>query len=84
MRYGDYYKVIADDNIYAYVRSEINERILVVLNKGDKNTAANLVIPSVYNASKLVGLIDDSEVSIIESKASVELNGMSYGIFEIK
>ncbi|MCH7826687.1 MAG: hypothetical protein IIC75_01730 [Bacteroidetes bacterium] len=30
LRYGDYYSIIADKNIFAYIRSDFNERILVV------------------------------------------------------
>ncbi len=84
LRYGDYYKLIADDNTYAYVRSDLNERILIVLNKGVKSRIAELTFPSVYNASKLVSLIDGSEIGVTENKASVELSSQYYNIFKIK
>ncbi|MCF6268790.1 MAG: hypothetical protein L3J41_03680 [Melioribacteraceae bacterium] len=84
LRYGDYYKLIADDNRYAYIRSDLNERILVVLNKGDKYQTIKLVIPNVYKASKLVSLIDDYEIDVSESEVSIKLNGMGYNIYSIK
>ncbi len=34
LRHGDFYTLIADEDIYAYVRADMNERILVILNKG--------------------------------------------------
>jgi len=33
LRYGDYYSIKADKNIFAYIRSDLYERILIVLNK---------------------------------------------------
>ncbi len=34
LRYGDFQTILVDKDIYAYLRSDFNERILVVLNKG--------------------------------------------------
>ena len=84
LRYGDYYKLIADDNIYAYVRSDLNERILIVLNKGDKSTTTKLVFPNVYEASKLVSLIDGSKIDVVGSTANVKLSNQNYNIYKIK
>ncbi len=84
LRYGDYYKLIADDNIYAYIRSDLNERILVVLNKGNNNKTAKLVFPSVYTASKLISLIDNSEIVVEGNEVSVKLNSQDYNIYKIK
>ena len=83
LRYGDYYKLVADENIYAYVRSDLNERILVVLNKGDKDTMAKLLFPNVYMASKLVSLIDDSKIDVVGSEASIKLSNQDYNIYKI-
>ena len=84
LRYGDYYKLIADDNIYAYVRSDLNERILVMLNKGNKTRSTELVFPNVYGASKLVSLIDETEIDIVGNKTSVKLKNQNYNIYKIK
>ncbi len=42
LRYGDFLTLQADKNIYAYVRSDMNERILVVLNKSENEQVINL------------------------------------------
>jgi cyclomaltodextrinase len=84
LRYGDYYSLIADDNIYAYVRSDLNERILVVLNKSQKKLSSKLVFPNVYKASKLVSLIDNIETQVSVNIANIQLDGMSYNIYKIE
>ena len=33
LRYGDFYTLKADKNIYAFIRSDLNEKVLVILNK---------------------------------------------------
>ncbi len=83
LRYGDFYKLIADKNIYAYVRSDLNERVLIVLNKGNNKTA-KLVFPSIYKISKLINLIDNSEIVVNENEANVKVNSQDYNIYEIK
>ncbi len=84
LRYGDYYKLIADENIYAYIRSDLNERILIVINKGDIKSTANLIFPNVYELSNLVSLVDGSEVDVVENKVSVKLDEQSYNIYILK
>ncbi len=48
LRYGDYYPVTADKNIFAYIRSDFYERVLVVLNKSEEEKDADLTLPSFY------------------------------------
>jgi len=83
LRYGDYYKLIADKNIYAYIRSDLNERIVVVLNKNKKSEKRNLIFPNVYKTSKLVSLIDGSSIEVLDNKAEINIKGSSYNIFKI-
>lgn len=84
LRYGDYYKLIADDNVYAYIRSDLNERIMIVLNKNKKEEKREIILPSFYKSHKLVSLIDGNEVSISTNTVNLLLAGESYNIYEIK
>ncbi len=49
LRQGDFFTLIADDHCYAYIRSDMNERVLVVLNKSEEKQKVQLNIPQVYN-----------------------------------
>ncbi len=84
LRYGDYYKLIANQNVYAYVRSDLNERILVILNKGNKRINSKIEFPNVYGASRLVSLVDGKELKVRSNKVTIKLNKQEYNIYEIK
>jgi glycosidase len=43
LRYGDFLTLQADENIYAYLRSDMNERVLVVVNKNSNNQIVELL-----------------------------------------
>jgi cyclomaltodextrinase / maltogenic alpha-amylase / neopullulanase len=83
LRYGDYYSLIADTNILAYVRSDMNERVLVILNKNPEQQKIEVNIPSFYETFKLKDLLT-GEVIAIDNKASINVNGIGYRIFNLE
>ena len=54
LRYGDFYTLEVQDDLFAYVRSDFNQRVLVVLNKSEEDKNVNLEIPSFYNCELFV------------------------------
>ena len=48
LRYGDYFTLQSDNNLYAFIRSDFNERILIVLNKSDGPQEIELNLPEIY------------------------------------
>ena len=83
LRYGDFYTLIADNNIYAYVRSDLNERILVILNKGENRVTQKIELPIVYGASKITSLIDGKALKVRTNKVTIKLNKQNYNIYQI-
>ena len=63
LRYGDYCTVRADKQIYAYLRSDFNERVLVVIHRKDINSEVQIELPEELNISSLECLNDTPEVS---------------------
>ncbi len=49
LRYGDFYTLDVQDDLFAYVRSDFNERILIVLNKSGQEKNIDLKIPQFYD-----------------------------------
>ncbi len=80
LRHGDFYTLQADDNIYAYVRSDLNERILVVLNKSESEQYLHLEIPERYNIAKINNLKNNE---ITEFNNNIEINSKSWGIYQL-
>lgn len=83
LRHGDYYTLFADENIYAYLRSDFNERILVTLNKGDKKEI-KLTLPEGINVTVLKNVVDGSEINVNENSVMLELDKISWGMYLLK
>ncbi len=84
LRNGDFYTLIADENIYAYVRSNFEERILVVLNKNENKQSVNLSLPSNYKLSSATDLLTDNEIIITENNYEFEIDPIDYKFFILK
>lgn len=84
LRYGDYYSVAADDNIFAYTRSYMNDRILVVINKDEESQSVNLEIPIIYSAKTLTDVKLGEKIELNNSKATLTLDGISWKMFLIE
>jgi cyclomaltodextrinase / maltogenic alpha-amylase / neopullulanase len=81
LRYGDYYSVKADTNIFAFIRSDLNERVLVILNKNRESQTINLEFPEFYKSKYMVDLLTDEKIEIDENKTIVPVKGISYRFF---
>ncbi|MCW9096568.1 MAG: alpha-amylase family glycosyl hydrolase, partial [Ignavibacteriaceae bacterium] len=84
LRYGDFLTLQADKNIYAYLRSDMNERILIILNKYEKRQEVNLTVPSFYNIRRAKNLITNEFVLVKENKLIYTINGISYLILKLE
>lgn len=78
LRYGDFYTLQADDNVFAYLRSDFNERILVILNKSDEKQNVEIPLPKIYSVRKAVILEDNSSIECKDGKINVELNSRGW------
>lgn len=83
LRYGDYYTLHADKNIFAYCRSDFYQRIIVVLNKSEKEQDVDINIPSFYNSIALKNLADNSEVKIVNNKIHLSVKPRGWMILKL-
>jgi glycosidase len=84
LRYGDYYTLLANDKFYSFIRSDFDERVLVVLNKSDEKQNLTLSLPSVYSVAKAVNLVDGSVLKIDAGKLTVELSPRGWVIIKLE
>jgi cyclomaltodextrinase len=84
LRYGDYYSLIADTNIFAYVRSDMNERVLLILNKNPEQQDIEVNIPSFYGTLKLKDLLTGAVIAANDNKAHITVKGVGYRIFNLE
>ncbi|MCS7053835.1 MAG: alpha-amylase family glycosyl hydrolase, partial [Ignavibacterium sp.] len=83
LRYGDFLTLKADENFYSFIRSDMNERILVVLNKNYNEQEIKIEFPKFYKVSKLKNLFSDEEINVTNNKVELKLKGTSFQILKL-
>ena len=84
LRYGDFLTLEANKNIYTFIRSDMNERILVILNKNESAQNVNLSIPEVYNIRRATDLITNETLNVANNNVSININGIGYRILKLE
>jgi cyclomaltodextrinase / maltogenic alpha-amylase / neopullulanase len=84
LRYGDFLALQADENVYAYFRSDMNERILTVINKNPNQQKLEFTLPEMYKVSKAKDLVSGKEFEVKNNKLSISVEGIKYLIMIIK
>ncbi|MCS7211191.1 MAG: alpha-amylase family glycosyl hydrolase, partial [Chloroherpetonaceae bacterium] len=84
LRYGDFQTLLANESCFAYLRSDFNERVLVVLNKSNVSQPLTIRLPRLYKATKAVNLLSGSELEIADSKLSLTLPAFGYAVLSIE
>ena len=74
LRYGDFFTLKADDNIFAYCRSDFYERVLVVLNKSGEQQTIELTLPEIYQTQNAINLVDKITYNVVDNKINLNLN----------
>jgi cyclomaltodextrinase len=83
LRYGDFLTLKADEAMYAYLRSDLNERILVVLNKSENARRVALQLPAAYDTHRLVDVLNGSIVPAKKRTACIEVPGIGWRVFRV-
>jgi glycosidase len=81
LRQGDFYMLIANKNIYAYMRSDFNERVLTVLNKSEDKQTVELNFPAIYKLKNGVDLLNGNMLEIINDQLNVEIPATAWRMF---
>lgn len=84
LRYGDFLTLLADENIFAYIRSDFNQRVIVILNKSNKNKTVEIELPTNYNLSEAINLLNGETKKINNHRLVCNVNSIGYLIFKIK
>ena len=84
LRYGDFYTLIADQDVYAYVRSDMNERVLVVLNKSADDKTIKLELPSEFNTNELMNVSSSEKTSVNNNSCEISLSSLGWGMYLLK
>ncbi|QQS35909.1 MAG: alpha-glucosidase C-terminal domain-containing protein [Ignavibacteriales bacterium] len=83
LRYGDFLTLTADKNIYSYIRSDMTERIIVVINKSYNEISTSVKLPEVYRINSVFDLIDGSQYSTQNNSLNLMLKPLSFLILKV-
>ncbi len=84
LRYGDFYPVLADAAVFAYLRSDMNERLLIVLNKSPQPQQRTLRLPAMYREKKARDLLTQNSYIIDNQHLQLRLSPVSGRIFRLE
>ena len=84
LRYGDFLTLQADENIYAYLRSDMNERILILINKNPDQQKVEFTLPGFYKYSKATDLVSGKEYEVKNNKLDPSVDGLGFLILNLE
>jgi cyclomaltodextrinase / maltogenic alpha-amylase / neopullulanase len=84
LRNGDFLTLEADKNIYAYIRSDMNERILVVLNKSIQDQTITPNLSAIYSIHKAIDLITGKVLQVNNDIVTINVRGIGYQILKLE
>jgi glycosidase len=84
LRYGDFLTLQADGNIYSYLRSDMNERILTIINKSPNNQNLDYTLPEMYKTNTVRDLISGKKYMVDNNKVSINIDGIKYLILKLE
>jgi len=84
LRYGDFQTLYADQNCFAYLRSDFNQRILIALNKGEQPQAIELELPGFYGSEKAQNLLSGEEIAVSGGRFMATVPALGWVVLEIR
>ena len=84
LRYGDFLTLQADENVYAYLRSDMNERILILINKNSNQQKVEFILPGFYKYSKATDLVSGKEYGVKNNKLDPSVDGLGFLILNLE
>jgi len=80
LRYGDFYTLHADQSVYSYLRSDFNERIVVVLNKSNEVSNVSIKLPEFLKSSSAID-VGGTKININQNQINLVLPEKSWNMY---
>ncbi|MBL7978862.1 MAG: alpha-glucosidase C-terminal domain-containing protein [Bacteroidetes Order II. Incertae sedis bacterium] len=84
LRYGDFLPIKAEQGLFAFLRSDYNQRVLVVLNKQDHAQEVRLSLPSVHRLIRAQELLTGTIINLQnqEMLTTLPAHGAAFFVLE--
>ncbi|MBN2365200.1 MAG: hypothetical protein EH225_03820, partial [Calditrichaeota bacterium] len=84
LRRGDFLSVLAEKDIYTFIRSDVNERVLVILNKAADKKDIRIPIPEIYDVQQARDITNNQIIPVENTILNVPLDGISSRIMVLE
>jgi glycosidase len=84
LRYGDFQTLFANENCFVYLRSDMNERILVALNKSEQAQNITVEFQDFYQTKNAFNIITGQEIAITDDRLSLNISPIGFSVLKIK
>jgi glycosidase len=84
LRYGDFQTLYADENCFAYLRSDFNQRILVALNKSSQPQTIQLTIPVFYDTKKIRDVTTARETDVVDNRIIINISPTGWAFYRLE
>ena len=84
LRYGDFQTLLADRDGFVYLRSDLNERVLVALNKSEQTQRRRVPLPEVYDLRSAVDLISGERLPVANHALDLRLAPLQGRVFRVE
>jgi len=84
LRYGDFQTVLANDKIYAYLRCDANEKLLVILNKETEKQEVIVQLPTIYETELLNDINTNENISAQGNSFKIKIDGTGWRVLKLK
>ncbi|MFQ5629027.1 MAG: alpha-amylase family glycosyl hydrolase, partial [bacterium] len=83
LRTGDFQTLLANENCFVFLRSEMNERILVALNKSKRIQRLQVTIPVIYQSQQALDVLSRRKSAISNDTLSILLHPLGWSMQRI-
>ncbi len=84
LRYGDFFTLRADTRVYAYLRSDMNERLMIVLNKSEDSASVDISLPSALAPQLLKDVENETSVQVHHHAATIMMPPLQWRVFTVE
>ncbi|MDZ7344801.1 MAG: alpha-glucosidase C-terminal domain-containing protein, partial [candidate division KSB1 bacterium] len=84
LRYGDFQTLGATENCFVYLRADLNERLLVVLNKSEQPQIVRIDLPKFYQVEKAVDVMTGREYTMTNHHLVLTIPAIGWQVWKIE
>jgi cyclomaltodextrinase / maltogenic alpha-amylase / neopullulanase len=68
LRYGDYYTLLADESCFVFLRSDLNERLMIVIHRGKSPREAIIALPESLDFRRIEPILNNPQKLELKGK----------------